>query len=119
MRLASAPAFIAHRGFTRMGEPWGTRARWRFSPGTFTDHEGIEPAIEAVLDLAEFATERLVAARRRAPRPAWSSRPNRRPSLVREAPVAYQRPLVFIAESPEGAIPAASAERQTRKARGL
>ncbi len=47
-----------------MGEPWGTRARGRFSPGTFTDHEGIETAIEAVLDLAEFASKHRVAARR-------------------------------------------------------
>ncbi len=36
----------------------------RFSPGTFTDDEDVETTIEAVMDVAEFATKHQVAARR-------------------------------------------------------
>ena len=46
------------------GGTLGHQGVGRFSPGTFTDHEGIETAIEAVLDLAEFASKHRVAARR-------------------------------------------------------
>ena len=42
----------------------GHQGAVRFSPGTFTDHEDIETALETVMDLAESATERRVAARR-------------------------------------------------------
>jgi cysteine desulfurase family protein len=39
----------------------GQNGAVRFSPGYFTDDEDIETAIEAVMDVAEFATERRVA----------------------------------------------------------
>ncbi len=42
----------------------GHKGAVRFSPGYFTDDEDIETAIEAVMDVAEFAAKRRVAARR-------------------------------------------------------
>jgi cysteine desulfurase family protein len=42
----------------------GHQGAVRFSPGYFTDDEDIETAIEAVMDVAEFATKRRVAASR-------------------------------------------------------
>jgi hypothetical protein len=42
----------------------GHKGAVRFSPGTFTDDEAIEMAIEAVIDLAEFASQRRVVASR-------------------------------------------------------
>ena len=42
----------------------GHQGAVRFSPGTFTDDEDVETAIEAVRDVAEFATKHRVAASR-------------------------------------------------------
>ena len=44
--------------------PMGHQGAVRFSPGTFTDDEDVETAIEAVMDAAEFATKHRVAASR-------------------------------------------------------
>ena len=42
----------------------GHQGAVRFSTGTFTNDEDVEPAIEAVMNVAEFATKHRVAASR-------------------------------------------------------